>query len=154
GGKVVSLSDFKDKKVVAVVFLGTQCPINNLYMVRLNELHKEFAEQGVQFLAINSNRQDSLPSIAEHAKKMQLQVPVLRGEGEGIADRFGARRTPEAFVLDAQCVIRYQGRVDDQFGFDYQRKTPTRRDLAEAIKDVLAGKEVSVATTKVQGCLI
>jgi peroxiredoxin len=152
--KHVSLAQFKDKKAIVVIFLGTQCPINNLYAPRLAELHKEFADKDVQFLAINSNRQDSLPSIIEHAKKNRVPFPVLRDDGNVIADRFGAQRTPEAFILDHRQTIRYQGRIDDQYGFDYQRKQPTRRDLVEALQEVLAGKEVSQPKIAVAGCYI
>src|SRR5262249_11993769 len=89
-GDAVSLSQYRDKKAVAVIFLGTQCPLNNAYLPRLVELHKEFAEQGVQFLAINPNRQDSAADIAAHAKKHQIPFPVLQDAGNVIADRFGA----------------------------------------------------------------
>jgi peroxiredoxin len=153
-GKTVALADFKDKKAIAVVFIGTECPINNAYMPRLAELHKEYAGKGVQLLAVNSNRQDSAAEIAKHAKKYGLPFPVLKDEGNAVADKFGARRTPEAFVLDGERVIRYQGRIDDQFGIGYQRPRPTRRDLAEALDEVLSGKAVSKATTTVAGCII
>jgi peroxiredoxin len=153
-GKAVSLSDYKDRKALVVVFLGTQCPINNQYAPRLAELHKEYAGKGVQFLAINANVQDSPRQIAEHAKKHEIPFPVLRDEGNRVADLFGARRTPHAFVLDAKRAIRYQGRIDDQYGIDYQRPKPTRRDLAEALEEVLADKAVSVASTPVAGCII
>src|SRR5262245_1759711 len=49
-GKGVSLADFRDKKAVVVVFVGTECPLVNLYLARLGELHQEFAPKGVQFL--------------------------------------------------------------------------------------------------------
>jgi peroxiredoxin len=153
-GRAVSLAHFKDKKAVAVIFAGTQCPINNQFMPRLAQLHKEFAEKGVVFLAINSNQQDRMAEVIQHAKKYELPFPVLRDEGNVVADRFGAQRNPEAFVLDAERVIRYQGRIDDQFGFDVQRKQPTRRDLAEALNEVLAGEKVSVPATAVAGCII
>ena len=49
----------------------------------------------------------------------------------------------------------YQGRIDDQFGIGYRRPgKPTRRDLAEAIDEVLAGKAVSKPKTEVAGCFI
>ncbi len=153
-GQSVSLSGAKDAKAVVVVFLGTQCPLSNQFLPRLAELHKEFAPKGVQFLGINANHQDSPSRIAEHAQKRELPFPVLRDEGNKLADQFGARRTPEAFVLDGQRVIRYQGRVDDQFGINVQRPAPTRRDLAEALQEVLAGNKVSVAATPVAGCII
>src|SRR5205823_14565148 len=57
-GKVWSLADLKGKKAVVVVFLGTECPINNAYMPRLKEVHKTFAEQEVLLVGINSNKQD------------------------------------------------------------------------------------------------
>jgi peroxiredoxin/mono/diheme cytochrome c family protein len=153
-GKPVALADFKDKKAVAVVFLGTECPLVNLYALRLRELHEEFSPRGVQFLAVNANMQDSAEAVAAHAKKHHLPFPVLKDADLKVADQFAAQRTPEAFVLDGKRQIVYRGRIDDQFGIGYQRNQPTRRDLGEALKEVLAGKPVSVAKTDVQGCFI
>ncbi|HEV3258470.1 MAG TPA: redoxin domain-containing protein [Gemmataceae bacterium] len=153
-GRVVSLGDFKDKKAVAVVFIGTECPISNAFMPRLAELHKEYESQGVQFLAINSNCQDRPADVARHAKEHHLRFPVLKDVGNRVADVFGARRTPEVFLLDGRRAICYQGRIDDQFGVGYKRPRPTRRDLAEAIHDVLAGKSVRQPTTGIAGCAI
>jgi peroxiredoxin/mono/diheme cytochrome c family protein len=153
-GNVVSLASFKDKKAVVVVFVGTECPINNAFMPRLAELHKAYAGQGVQFLAINANRQDTAERVAEHAKRYSIPFPVLKDEGSVVADQFGAQRTPEAFVLDAQSTICYQGRIDDQFGNFYSRPQPTRRDLAIALDEVLAGKAVTQPKTDVAGCII
>src|SRR5262249_17831367 len=110
--------------------------------------------KGVQFLAINSNQTDDGPAVTEHAKKHRLEFPVLLDPGQTLADRFGVERHPVAFVLDEKRVIRYQGRIDDQFGIGFVRPSPSRRDLAEAIDDVLAGKEVRVKTTPVAGCYL
>jgi peroxiredoxin len=153
-GKVRSFDDFKDRRAVVVVFLGTECPISNGYVPRLIELAQAYETKGVQFLAVNANRQDTPERVAEHAKKNAIPFPVLKDDGNVVADRFDARRTPEAFVLDAGRAIRYRGRIDDQFGVGIKRTAPGRRDLAEALDEVLAGKQVSVATTPVAGCFI
>lgn len=153
-GKAVALADFKDKKAVVVVFVGIECPLNIAYLPRLAELHKEFETQGVQLLAVSANRQDTSRRMAEHVKQHAIPYPVLTDEGNIIADRFGAKRTPEVFLLDGARVIRYQGRIDDQFGAGYKRAKPTRHDLAVAVEEVLAGKPVSQATMPVQGCFI
>jgi peroxiredoxin len=153
-GKPVSLADFKDKKAIAVVFIGTECPLVNLYVQRLKELHEEFAKESVAFVAINSNTQDSAEAVAAHAKKHQLPFPVLRDTDQKAADAFKAERTPEAFVIDSTGKVCYRGRIDDQFGIGFQKPQHTRRDLAEALKEVLAGKPVSIAKTEVQGCFI
>src|SRR5947209_3861228 len=100
-GKNWSLEELKDKKAVVVVFIGTQCPINNAFMPRLIELQKTYGDKGMQLLAVNANEHDTDEAIAEHAKKFGLTFPVLRDAKQVVADRFGAERTPEAFVLDA-----------------------------------------------------
>src|SRR5437660_8520027 len=45
-GRQVRLDDFQDKKAVVVVFIGTECPINNTYMPRLVELDRQFGPRG------------------------------------------------------------------------------------------------------------
>lgn len=148
-----SLDDCKSKAVV-VLFLGTQCPINNAYMPKLIEMEKEYRGRGVQFVAINANQHDKIERIREHAKKHKVPFPVLRDEKQTVAERFGVERHPTAYVLDTKRVVRYEGRIDDQFGIGYARPAPTRRDLAEAIDEVLAGKEVTKAKTPVEGCFL
>src|SRR5262249_47261825 len=113
GGRDVALADFKDKKAVVVVFIGTECPVNNYYMPRLKGLHAEFAAQGVQLLAVNSNTQDAGDKIAGHARKHGLPFPVLTDADQKVADLFRAERTPEVFLLDPRGVVRYRGRIAD-----------------------------------------
>src|SRR5262249_52016570 len=139
---------------VVVLFVGTECPVNNAYAPRLRELHQQYSPRGVEFVAINPNRQDTPEKIAAHARKHGLPFPVLKDADQAVVRQLGARRTPEAFVLDAQGMLRYQGRIDDQFGVGYNRPKPTRNDLAEALEEVLAGKPVSQPSTRVAGCLI
>src|SRR5580704_15072262 len=68
-GHEVALSDFRDKRAVVLVFIGTECPVSNYYVLRLKELHGKYAPKGVQFLAVNSNPQDSAQDAADHAKR-------------------------------------------------------------------------------------
>lgn len=151
----VRLSQFQDQKAIVVVFMGTECPINNLYLPYLNQLHSNYAKKGVAFLGINSNRQDTPDRVAEHARKNRITFPVLKDPGNQVADLFGARRTPEAFILNPEGKILYRGRIDDQFGLDYQRPgLPRQQDLLLALDAVLAGKPVAVPETPVAGCLI
>jgi len=105
-------------------------------------------------VAINANHQDAAEKVAKHAKEHKLPFPVLKDADNKVADQFGAKRTPTAFVLDAERAVRYEGRIDDQFGVGFKRAAPTRNDLAEALNEVLAGKAVTEAKTAVAGCLI
>jgi peroxiredoxin len=157
-GKEYALEDLADKDAVVVVFLGTECPLAKQYGPRLAELAKQFADKNVAFVGIDSNRQDSIAEIAAYATRHGIEFPILKDPGNAVADKFAAVRTPEAFVLDRDRVVRYWGRIDDQYGFadsvGFQRPKSTRNDLAEAIGEVLAGKPVSVPTTEALGCLI
>jgi peroxiredoxin len=154
GGREISVGDFKDKKAIVVVFTGTECPVSNYYMLGLKKLHGEYAAKGVQFLAVNSNTQDSAAKIAEHAKQHGLPFPVLKDVDQKVAELLQAERTPEVFLLDSRRDVCYRGRIDDQYGVGYRRPQPNRRDLVEALEEMLAGKPVSVAQTQAAGCRI
>ena len=73
--------------------------------------------------------------------------------GEVVA-ALGATRTPECMVLDAARRLRYRGRIDAEFRLGGVRPAAGRQDLREAIDDVLAGRDVRIAETPVDGCLI
>lgn len=148
------LHDYADRAVVVVAFLGVECPLAKTYAPRLDELAQQYRSRGVAVLAVDSNQQDSGAELTALARKLKLSYPLLKDPGNRVADALGAERTPQVFVLDRQRAIRYVGRVDDQYGIGYQRPTPTRRDCAEAIDDLLAGREVRVPATDALGCLI
>ena len=72
-----------------------------------------------------------------------------------VADRLGATRTPESFVLDKQRVVRYRGRIDDQYAALGKRRTVvTAHDLGDALEAILAGEAVNEPRTGAVGCLI
>lgn len=149
-----SLSDYVERPIVVMVFLGTECPLVKLYAPRLAAMADEYADRGVQFLGINSNRQDAITEIANYARIHELQFPILKDSGNRLADRLQAERTPEVFVLDDQRVVRYRGRIDDQYGVGYIRDAPRHEELRAALDDLLADHPVSVSRTETVGCFI
>ncbi|MFO0948511.1 MAG: redoxin domain-containing protein [Planctomycetota bacterium] len=157
-GKEVSLGDFADKPVIVVTFLGTECPLARLYAPRLQELAKQYEKKGVMFLGINSNRQDSVTELGHYARSLGVEFPLLKDPGNVVADQFGAQRTPEVFVLDKDRVVRYAGRIDDQYGIGatsgYAKTELRRRYMVDAVEALLAGKEVADSRTTTPGCLI
>jgi hypothetical protein len=98
--------------------------------------------------------QDSISAIGHYAKVHGISFPILKDVGNVVAVRFGAVRTPEVFVLDQERVVRYWGRIDDQYGVGYTRPKASRRDLAVALEELLAGKPVSKPVTESAGCFI
>ena len=152
-GKTHSLDDL-ESPVVVVAFLGTECPLAKLYGPRLAKLYEQYESQGVTFLAINANVQDSITEIAAYARTHKIEFPILKDLENRVADQMGAERTPQVFVLDRERIVRYVGRIDDQYGVGYVREKPQRRDLAVALDELLSGKSVATPVTAAPGCRI
>jgi thiol-disulfide isomerase/thioredoxin len=149
-----SLDDFGSKKAFVLVFTNTTCPVVQRYLPALKAMDKEYRGQGVQFLAINVGEEDSIVGMAAQAVKYRVEFPFVKDFDGTCARAVGARRTPEVVVLDGQRTLRYRGRIDDQYRLGGTKANPGRRDLKEAIADVLAGRNVRVKETPVDGCLI
>ena len=153
-GRFVALEEFEDSDVVVVAFLGVDCPLVKLYASRLNEIHRQFVDQSVSMVAINSNQQDSLAEIQHFVRSFELAFPVLKDVGNEVADRFDAERTPEVFVLNKQRDLVYRGVIDDQYGYGVQRTKADRHFLVDAINVALQAKRPETAQTQPVGCII
>lgn len=157
-GRTRELGDWAEKPLVVIAFLGTECPLSRQYAARLQELSQQYAERGVEFVGIDANAQDSLTDMSNFANQFGIKFTLLKDRDQSVADKFGAVRNPEVFVLDKDHSIRYRGRIDDQFGLGsssgYARTQVKVRNLGEALDELLAGKQVSQSVTQATGCLI
>ncbi len=149
-----TLDEARDRKVVVLAFLGIECPLAETYAPRLAELARDLGKRGVTFFGIDANQQDGPVAIGRFAEKHGLPFPILKDVGNGLADRLGAERTPEVFVLDASRAIVYRGRIDDQYAIGIHRSSSTRHDLVNALDAVLGGRPVATPRTDAVGCLI
>ena len=73
-GKTYSLTDWDDRQLVVVAFLGTECPLAKLYAGRLQALADEYGPRGVAFVGINPNVQDSVTELGAYARRQHLGV--------------------------------------------------------------------------------
>jgi peroxiredoxin len=144
-----------ESRATVIVFLGVDCPLANLYAPRLKDLAVRYSGEGARFLAVNSNDFDTAPELAAFVWKHGLSFPFVKDADDRAAEALGATRTPEAFVVDRNRRVRYRGRIDDQYAAGGKNHPiPSRHDLEEAIREVLAGQPVSVAVTRSSGCLL
>jgi peroxiredoxin len=154
-GKDWTQQDFGEHPVLVVAVIGIECPLAKMYSHRLQVLANEFAGENVGVVALDPNRHDSITEIAAFARQHELKYPILKDLNNVVADRLGAERTPTVYVLDRDRKVRYHGRIDDQHAVGAKSKPePSRHDLKEAVRDVLAGRDVRVAETEPVGCLI
>jgi peroxiredoxin len=149
-----TLADFKDKKAFVIVFTTLDCPIVQRYLPRLKELDEAYRDSGVQFLAVDVGQNDDLREIAYQAVKTECEFPFVKDFDGQVLSAFGASRAGTVAVLDASKQLRYRGRVDNQFRLGGEKPEAERADLKLAIDDVLAGRDVAVSETAVDGCLV
>lgn len=153
-GRPVVVEPTTDPAWTVVCFVGNDCPLVKLYTPRLNELNNRYRDRSVQFIAVNSNTQDTLPSIRSFQREHGLAFPILHDEDQSLLSDFDARRTPEVFVLDQELRVRYRGRIDDQYQPGVARPKPNKSELVAALDGLLAGGVVPTAKTDAVGCLI
>jgi peroxiredoxin len=155
-GKTVRLADFSGARALVVMFICEHCPYVQAVQGRIAELAREYEKKGARFVAIGSNDAVKYPADSPANLKKQAQAqgfvfPYLVDETQEVARAYGAVCTPDFFVYDSRLALRYRGRLDDHW------KEPAkvqRRELAEALDEILAGREPSGDQKPSMGCSI
>lgn len=155
----ISLADYQSQKGLIVVFSSNHCPFSRVYEERIQALNQQFAPQGYPVLAIMPNdpnvyEEDSFATMQRRAREQAYTYPYAIDESQQAARRFGASRTPQAFVLkqnNGQFTVEYMGAVDDN---PQDRAGVKRPYLEEAVASLLAGRPVSTPITKAVGCAV
>jgi len=155
-GKEYALTGFAAKPVVVMVFTCNHCPYARAYEDRIIAIQYDYADRGVQLIAVNANDADGYPednfdNMVKRAQSRKFNFPYLRDERQRVARLFGAEYTPEAFVLDAQRELVYVGRIDDNWQHPDKARS---HDLRAALDALLAGQPVENPVTHAIGCTI
>jgi peroxiredoxin len=143
------------KKATAVVFMCNHCPYVLAWLARLIAIANDYAAEGVAFVGINANDAakypaDSFEKMQELAREWDTPFPYLHDETQQVAAAYGAERTPEVFLFDADLKLRYHGAPDD----NYDESLATVPYLRSALDAVLNGRQPPVADTPPVGCTI
>ncbi len=155
-GKEHALDDYADKNAVAVIFSCNHCPYVQAWEDRMVQIQADYADRGVQLVAINANDaqkypEDSFPEMQKRARQKGLNFPYLYDESQEVARAYGAQRTPEVFLFDREGVLRYHGAIDD----NYDNPAAVRHAyLREALEAVLAGQAPPTSETPPVGCTV
>jgi thiol-disulfide isomerase/thioredoxin len=143
------------KDVTAVIFMCNHCPYVLAWLERIMAAVRDYADEGVAFVGINANDAakypaDSFEKMQELAQERGLPFPYLRDESQQVARAYGAERTPEIFVFDADLRLRYHGAPDD----NYDEELASEPYLRNALDAVLESGSPAVDETPPVGCTI
>src|SRR5829696_5679190 len=120
-----------------VIFTCNHCPYALAWHERLLAVAHDYP--GVRFLAVNPNDAQRYPADSFEAMKRRVEadggwpLPYLRDESQEVARAFGARTTPDLFVIDAERRLRYRGAPDP----DHRDPSQDAVWLREALDAVL-----------------
>jgi peroxiredoxin len=149
-GKEHSLKSLAGSKGVVILFIATKCPVSNAYNDRMEKLAQDYKAKGINVIGINANSTEPAAEVKSHASDKGLTFTILKDEGNKIADRLGATRTPEAYLLDTSMKLVYHGRIDNS----QKVEGITANDLRDALDEMLAGKAVTKTGGAAFGCTI
>jgi hypothetical protein len=142
-------------RATVFVFITTDCPIANRYAPEIQHLTSIFASQGVRFWLVYANPHEPPASIRNHLRQFQYAIPALRDPEHALVRFTKATVSPEAAVVDQGGVLLYHGRIDDRWvNIGRDRPSPTRSDLAEALRATLDGTPVAQSATPAVGCIL
>lgn len=156
-GKKTSLDDLKKENGLCVIFSCNTCPYVIAWEDRYNEIEAACAKNKVGFVLVNSNEakrngDDSLDEMKAHAKEKDYEsFAYVVDENHVVADAFGATKTPDVFLFNANMKLAYKGAIDDNMKQKDSVKNPY---LKNAIDKMVAGEKVDPASTKAIGCSI
>lgn len=158
-GKSRSLADFKGRPVVLEWF-NQGCPFTKKHYATgaMPARQKAATDDGVVWLTIVSSapgKQGYLDPAAAIEKKRQLHSTALLLDPDGKVGRlYGARTTPDMFVIDAEGNLAYAGAIDDRPTPDPASLDGAKNYVADALAALKAGQPVSPARTKPYGCAV
>ncbi|MBD3167088.1 redoxin family protein [bacterium] len=152
----LSIADVKGDKGTLVIFSCNHCPYVVAWEDRIAQIGNSYMKKGFGVIAINSNDPATYPSdgfdhMVTRAKEKGFEFPYVVDATSDVARAYGAERTPEVFLFNADDELVYHGAVDDNSeNADMVEKTY----LKDALDAVLAGREVPMKETKAIGCSI
>ena len=155
----VSLSSYRDKTAVAVIFSCNHCPYVIAYEERMKALHQTYAAKGVPVIAISSNDvarypQDAPEQMKLRALEKEFPFPYLFDESQEVARAFKAERTPQVFLIKYEqetWKVLYNGAIDDNWAHPDQ---VTISYAADCIDALLAEKVLPYEKMPAVGCTI
>lgn len=155
-GNNYSLDSYKDKKALVIIFMCNHCPYVKAVLQRLIDLQNEFAGKGVQLVGINSNDvsrypDDSLPNMKKLVAERTIPFHYLLDETQEVAKAYDAVCTPDIYVYGEGRALQYRGRIDDNW---QEPLKVSKRDLKEALDQILAGQEILSEQIPSMGCSI
>ncbi len=136
-------------------FLSENCPICRYYTPELQQLHQDYAEQGITFTGVFPMLSSDEESVNTFGESFGLPFDLVKDHGQRMTQQLHATITPEVVVVDTNGEILYRGRIDNAYERPGQRRrVVTTSELRDALDAILAGLPVANPISQPIGCFI
>jgi peroxiredoxin len=160
-GKTHHLSDYKGKYIV-LEWYQPDCPFvrKHYNSGNMQALQKEYAAKGVVWLSIDSSaagQEGNYPSaeLNQIATKSGAVRTALLLDADGkVGHLYGAKTTPDMYIINPQGVLVYQGAIDDKPSTDLADVKTAKNYVKSALNAVMGGQTVATASTRPYGCSV
>jgi peroxiredoxin len=142
-----------DTKPAVVVFTCNHCPYALAWHDRILDVARDV---DVPVLLVNPNDGERYPRDSFEAMQERVAAdggwpaPYLRDEDQSVARAYGARTTPDVFVIGRDGTLAYRGAPDA----DHRDPGAGAAWLRGAIEAVLADRPAQPAETQPVGCSV
>lgn len=160
-GNEHTLSDYQGQFVV-LEWINHGCPfvVKHYATGNMQNLQRELAEQDVVWLSICSSApgtQGHMSAEDAAAKCEELDVKItgyLLDEDGTVGKLYGARVTPEMYIINPEGVLIYAGAIDDDSSSDHASVETATNYVSVALTEAKAGEDVSTPQTRAYGCTV
>ncbi len=160
-GKEHSLSDFKDK-IVVLEWINYECPFvkKHYNSKNMQTLQEKYTKAGIVWLTICSSAESkqgnfSSDEINSRSKKHGAKFTAYLVDADGkVGKMYGAKTTPHMYIIDKTGKLVYAGGIDDKASTDIADIKSAKNFVSSALDELLAGKNVSLQSSKPYGCSV
>jgi peroxiredoxin len=160
-GKTRSLADFKGKFVV-LEWYQPNCPFvgKHYRSGNMQSLQKEYTAKGVVWLSIDSSapgeqgnyRAEQLNKIA--SRDSAARTALLLDPAGDVGRLYGAKTTPDMYIIDPKGTLVYEGAIDDKRSTDLADVKTATNYVKVALDAVMNGKADPTPATRPYGCSV
>ena len=154
-GSTVTIGDIKGEKGTLIIFTCNHCPFVKAWQKEMVEIGNAYQEKGFGVIFINPNdpavKGDTLEGMQQLSKAEGYEFPYVVDATSDVARHYGAGKTPDVFLFDADGMLVYKGAVSEG---GRTPKAGGEVNLKDALDALLAGMSVEKPETKAVGCSI
>ena len=160
-GQSHTLSEYHGKYVV-LEWHNQGCPYTRKHYVsgNMQDLQREWTAKGVVWFTVISSapgQQGYVTDPEENAYVAKMHADptaVLMDPTGNLGRLYGARTTPEMYVINPQGELIYEGAIDNRPTPDISDIKGANNYVTDALSEAMAGKPVATPYTRPYGCSV